>query len=55
MEDINELVFITRESKKEIIRFNEDEYSTLNHIEKLELLLTLKLWVREQIDKLGNT
>jgi hypothetical protein len=55
MEDTNETVFITRESKKEIIRFNEDEYLTLNHIEKLELLLTVKIWVRDQIDKIASS
>jgi len=55
MEKINETTFISKELKKEIVLINDHEYSLLSNIEKLELLLTIKNWVKFQIDIIATS
>ena len=53
IDSTNETIFVTREDKKEIIII-KDDYNKLNHIQKLELLFTLKNWVTDELNKIAN-
>ena len=53
IDSTNETIFVKREDKKEIIII-KDDYNKLNHIQKLELLFTLKNWVTDELNKIAN-
>lgn len=50
---VDEKVFFTREDKREVV-IVKDEYNRLNHVQKLELLFTVKNWIADELDKIAN-
>jgi len=53
METIDETTLTIHDDNKPIVTI-EKEYFKLNHINKLEILLTVKNWVKDELDKIAN-
>jgi len=55
MKKINDTIISVKKHNSNLFNINDENYESLSHIEKLELLLTIKNWVKDQFDKIANT
>ena len=55
MEKVKETIFANKTTGKPLVSINKTVYESMNPTEKLELLLTVKNWVKDQIDKIAES